>query len=335
MAGRSDLLPLVKEGDNVLYDGLVSLGMNEEDIEFILTNRDKLKQKSPKILVNRLKIGLEKGTSVIDSLKDFPQIRSSTISEDEIAKIEECIRDNPDISETEDIALCCDVEESVVATYLQRIPLNEKQKVDIEEKVRTGNPINDIASILRLCPIKVQNYVESTFVTFSSEEGKRCLDVILTNFENYSAFQLRGLIVSRNLKLQDELGYVLRKRNDDDYSMLNAYFAKFEESESFFKIDTNFTKSDISLIQQSSLDDVDYLSVTLKKVASVIREFMEQYHPKTEIIEMHSGLQAMQIKQLFADYGEETLTFHSYRMIISNSLDEMIQKAKFKELRIP
>ena len=334
MASTSGILPIAKEGDNVLYEGLASLGMNEEDIEFILEQRYKLNKNSSKIFKKRLNISLEKATSVIELLESSSQVKSSRISEEEIAKIEECLRDDPEFSE-EDIATYCNINTSVVSTYLQGIPLSEKQKDDIKEKVVTGNSICEIASIWGLCPIKVQNYVESTFITFSCDEGERCLDVIRKEFENYPIFDLRRLIVSNDLKLRDELGCILPKRNKDEYSMLNGYFSKFEESKSFFQIDTSFTKSDITLMQQSNLDEVDYLSIKLNKVASVIRDFMEQYSPNTPIIELQSGLQDIQIKQLFADFGEETLTFLSYRMIISNSLDEMIQKAKNKELRNP
>ena len=335
MASRSGELPIGKAEDNELHERLVSMGMKEEDIDFILEKRNKLKQSPPKILVKRLKITLEQAASVIDSLNYFSRVKYSEISEEEIAMVEECMKENPEISAISSIALYCDIEESVVATYLQSKPLSEKQKAEIKDKVTIGASINDIASMSGLCSIKVHNYVESTLITFSCDEGKRCLDVIRDNFENYSILELRGLIVSNNLKLQDELGYILKRRKFDEYSMLNKYFAKFEESKSFFQVDTNFTKSDISLMQQSSLDDVDYLSVRLKKLATAIRDFMEQYLPSEETIELHSGLQSILIKQFLADYGEETLTFHSYRMIICNSLDEMIQKAKFKELRVP
>ena len=155
----------------------------------------------------------------------------------------------------QEIAILLRLSPKKVQEYLDNLrnrPLDDKQKADIKEKVDIGNSVQEIAILLRLSPKKVQEYVESTFLTFTCEEGRKCLEIILKTFGDFSTNELRRLVISNDLKLQNKLCYILLKLNKEDYNQLRIYFTKFEESKSFFNINTDLTIEDIDHINQSS-----------------------------------------------------------------------------------
>ena len=239
------------------------------------------------------------------------------------------IKERVDIGNSvQEIAILLRLSPKKVQEYvdnLRKRPLDDKQKADIKEKVDIGNSVQEIAILLRLSPKKVQEYVESTFLTFTCEKGRNCLQIILKTFGDFSTNELRRLVISNDLKLQDKLCYILLKRNKEDYNQLKIYFAKFEESKSFFNINTDLTIKDINLINQSS--DKENLSIQLRIVESVIRDYLEQYHPNETVGNYCKANQRYRIKQFLADYRNTPLSFHSYRMIVTHSFEEIIRDA--------
>ena len=313
------------EEENILQGKLLSLNLSREDIHFILEQGDKFLER-PLLLATRLKIDPDKAKASIEALKCFKcEKPTDHISECGRMLIEDSLMENPQYSTPEDISLLTDVPLQMVAWYLQDRPLDDKQITDIKEKVDIGTSIHDISVNLGITLIKAREYVESTFLTFTCEEGRKCLQIILKTFGDFSTNELRRLVISNDLKLQNKLCYILLKQNKEDYNQLKIYFAKFEESKSFFNINTDLTIEDINLINQSC--DIENLSIQLRKVESVIRNYLEQYHPNETVGNYCKANQRYRIKQFLADYRNTPLSFHSYRMIVTHSFEEIIRDA--------
>ena len=313
--------------DNALQNTLITIGLKQKDIEFIFENGDKFLEK-PTLLAKKLKIELDAAKSAIEAYKYSKQESTVTgISQDVINKIVQCMSENPEFDSAEDIAILCDVDESLVAVYLESTPLTDAQKTAIKEKLNTGYAINDIANILKLSLSKVQDFVGKAFLTFDGKEGQIILEIIKKNFPEINCSKLREMIISKNLKLQDQLCYILQKRNNDEYLVLRKYIERFEESNSFFKI-FGLTIEDIILIKQSSFHTIEELSIKLNKVESVIRDFLDQYHPSPVVSKHFTDLQKEHLSQIRNDFAKTSITFHTYRMIISNSFKEIIDKVE-------
>ena len=327
--------------DNALQIKLISLGLEQDEVEYILEKGEKFIEK-PAMLAVKLKVSQDKAKLAIEALKSFKKQQATiTISQSEIGKIEKSLTENPQFDSREEIALLCDIDESIVSAYLEVKPLNERQKVAIEEKVNGGCSIGDIVNIFKISEIKVREYVENTFIAFEGEEGQKMLGIIRKNFPKIQSFKLREMIISKNLTLQDKLGCILKKQNVVEYQELRKYFQRFEESKAFFEIDLGLTVEDINIIEQSSYSTIEELSLKLLKVETVIRDYREQYHPNTVVSKYCTSSQVKQILKIVNDFGKESITFHTYRMIISNSFkdiipgadrDEQISKNVFKEL---
>ena len=215
---------------------------------------------------------------------------------------------------------------------LQNSPLDDKQKTDIKEKVAIGISVREIAILIRKSPRKVQEYVDKTFLTFAGEEGKNCFDIIHKNFGYSSTFQLRRLVLTNDLKLQDQLCFILLKRNEREHAALKKYFQKFDESKSFFEIKPSYhlTFDDILQINQSS--DIKHLSIKLNKPASIIREYLAQYKPNPLVKDHCELMQKFRLQELLANYEmKQRLPFHSYRMIVTHPFEDMMKRAQTKQ----
>ena len=315
--------------DNALQNDLTALGLKQEDIEFIFENGDKFLEK-PALLAKKLKIDLGIAKSSIEAYKAYEQESASfAMSQNEINKIEECMRDNTEFDSAEDIAILVELDESLVAAYLESRPMNDTQKAAIKERFNAGYTINDIANILKLSINNVKEFVRNTFVTFDGKEGQIYLEIIRKNFPEINCSKLREMIITKNLKLQDQLCYILRERRHNEYLSLRHYIEGFEESKSFYTVDFNLTIEDIILINESSSQTVEELSVKLNKVESVIREFLHHYHPYQVVTQHSNDMQRKQLSSVIRNnFAKANITFHTYRMIISNSFKEIICRAE-------
>ena len=99
------------------------------------------------------------------------------------------------------------------------------------------------------------------FITFDGKGGNHAYSIIQKYFNETSPFKLRELIVSNDLKLQDQLGCVLRQRNNAEYIQLRKYLQNFSESKFFLDIGMELTMADIRMIEQNMHEDLEQLSV--------------------------------------------------------------------------
>ena len=317
--------------DNALQNKLLSLDLKQGEIEFILEQGEKFMER-PAVLAAKLKVSQDKAKLAIEALKTFKKQQTIlSISQCDISKIEQTMTENPQFDNTVDIALLCDIDEDIVSAYLKSKPLNDRQKAVIGGKVNVGYSIGDIANILKLSELKVREYVENTFLTFEGKEGVRMLGTINEYFPEISSSKLRTMIISNDLALQDKLGCILKKKNIVKYQILQKYFARFEESKTFFEINLNLSVEDIILIEQLSHNSIEELSSKLNKVETVIKDYLEQYSPSTVVRKHCVTSQRNQILKIVNSFGKERITFQTYRMIISNSFKEIISGAEQDE----
>ena len=311
--------------DNKLQFTLSSIGLNQSDIDFIFEQGEKYLEK-PVILAKKLKVPQGKAQKIISALKDYKQKPVIILTPVDVEKIEKCLEENPEIDTQEDIALLCDIDEALVSAYFESKPLNEIQEGAIKEKLNAGYKVTDIVNILKLSNRKVQEYMECTFLTFTSEEGKHIWGIIQNNFHEIQLSNLREMVISKNLKLQDQLCCILRERDENQCRAVEKYFNKFDESRPFFKIDEKLTIDDIVHIKQyTSFENIEQLSIKLQKVETVIRDYLKQYYPN-EVVGNHYALkQVEQIQKIVNNFGKDKLLFHAYRMIISESFETMIK----------
>ena len=316
-------------GVNVIQEKLDDLKITREDYDYLIGLGVKILEK-PNLLAKKLKVPIDKAKHIIEAIKSITATQHNNISEKDERKIEACLKETPELSDYEDIALLCKVDQTIVSRYLESQPLTSAQKDYIKEKFNSGISTPDISKLIGLSLHKVEEYVKSTFLTFSCEEGKKCL-LILENYIKAPIPKLRELIISQNLKFRDAI-YKMKKK---DLEILKKYFNKFEESKYFFDVDMSLTMDDISLINQNTSETVEHLSNRIHKIETVISEYLEQYHPNDVVTKSCSINQENKIRELATTFGEDRLTFRFYRIIISNSFESMIQDAMNKENTIP
>ena len=317
--------------DNALQDSLQSIGLEQGDIEFIIEQGEKFIEK-PLVLAAKRKISKEKAMIAIEKLKSIKkQQTADPISQRDIEAIESCLKEHPEIDDPVDIALVCEIETDIVEAYFESLPLNNIQKAAIEVKLNAGYSLTDIANTLKLSGKKVRDFIESTFITFQGAEGQKMLGIIQKNFPEIECSNLREMIISKNLKLQDKLCCILLEKNATDCDELKRYFGRFEESKSFFDIASALTIEDISQIRGNSLDNIERLSLQLNKVETLIRNYLEQYQPNSVVREHCTNSQINQIQKIFKIFGNDRITFHMYRMVISNSFEDVIHNAELGE----
>ena len=314
----------VKSKDNEVIEKLISLELNKENIEFICEYGEKY-FKNPKILAIKLKISTEIAEKALEIIKSS---KRQTLNGNDIQKMEDCLRDYPNIESVEEIALLCEISEELVAKYLDSKPLNECQKDKIKELFNNGYSVSGIVRELNSSNSKIQEFVNETFLTFNGEEGEKILNIILKqeNLNNLYRLKIRELVISKDLKLQNQLCCKLPKVSEKEYLQIQRYFKKFNESKHFFEIDNNLTIQDILCIKQSSLD-IEQLSIRLNKVESVIIEYQQQYSPNITERDYYLDLQQNKINEIVVQFGRDTNKIDSYRTIISEPLERLIERA--------
>ena len=136
---------LKKAEENFLQAKLLSLNLSKEDIDFILEQGDKFIEKPPLLLARKLGIDVDTAKLTIEALKSFKsEKQASYISEDDKMLIEDCLKDNPEFSTPDDIALLTDLPLQIVTLYLQNKLLDDKQKDDTIKKVNIGISVQEI-----------------------------------------------------------------------------------------------------------------------------------------------------------------------------------------------
>ena len=313
---------------NEVIEKLISLGFDNKEIEFICENGERY-LRYPKVLAKKLIISDERAENALQILKSS---KRTAIKRDDVKKIENCLRDNPEFESKEEIALMCEISEELVAEYLDSKPLAEKQKDRIKELFNNGCPVVVIARELKSTNNKVQQFVDLTFLTFSGEEGGNILNIILKqeNMSSCSRWTIREMVITKHLKLQDQLCCRLSKTNKEEFHKLSKYFSKFDESKSFFAIDTNLTIEDILFIKQSN-QDIEQLSIKLHKVESVITEHLQSYSPHKAERDYYLDQQQEGINEISRRFGKFSINIENYKTIISESLDSLIERVQMKK----
>ena len=313
-------------GSNILRDQLYGASLEHDQIDFIIENKVKFIDR-PRLLSRKLRISEDNATSVLEILKSFEQDQVEKISQEHQKIIENTLEENPDFDSIEDIAMLSNIDERIVSVYFESRPINEQQKSVIKTKYYAGYRVGDIADLLKLSAEKVQRYVEGNLLSFSGKEGSKILNIIQKHFGDIPSIKLRENIISKDLKLQDQLCCILQRSDGDEYMEIKNYFKKFEESKSFFELDKELTLKDISYIDKHCNDSVEQLSLRLQKVESVIIDYLNQYDATETNRKFIETSQKQQINLIKLHFCNEELTFHSYRMIIANTFEDMMEDA--------
>ena len=317
-----EILDLSKE--NELDRKLLALNIESKHIEFICT-KGKNFIDDPELLSLKLGISIEQANGALEALV---LLGKKCLSNQEINLIEKLLKNQPKIQSAKKIAVFCDIDEELVAEYLESRSLSDSQKYAISELFNKGSSIDDIAYKLKLSSNrKIQEFVDNKFITFCGIEGQRILEIIQRqeNMGIQTASKLREMIKSRNIKLQEELCCILRTNNKQEYKLVRKYFEMFNESRNFFEFDTNLSIEDILFIKDSSLN-IKQLSIKLNKVETVIREHLSQYCPHQEESYYYAYCQKKEIEKMVVNFGKDTKTFHTYRTIVTESFDTLIEK---------
>ena len=154
-----------------LQGKLSGLKLSEQDIEFIIEQGNKFIGK-PQFLAKKRKIHLDTAKSALEILTSTTVKPNIEITNAQIKSISSFLKEYPESENLEDIVLMCEIEEEIVAEYLEKKTLTNKQKTNIQEKYNTGCSIDDIANILNIPKAKVSQYVLDTFLSFTGEEGE-------------------------------------------------------------------------------------------------------------------------------------------------------------------
>ena len=313
---------------DTLQGKLSVLKLCKQDIEFIIEQGNKFVGK-PQFLAKKRNIPLDTAVSALEILTSTTVKPTIEISKAQIQSIDSFLREYPESENLEDIVLMCEIEEEIVAAYLEKKPLNDNQKANIQEKYNAGYSVDDIANIVNIPKAKVSRYVNDTFLSFAGKEGQTCLKMILDmNIPGVSISNLRHKIISDDLLLKDRLCCNLQRINEIGYTRLKKYLDGFNESKHFCKLNMDLTIDDIKLIKQSSSDSPEQLSIKLRKVETAVRNYLEQYHPNITEKKYHQDLQGVHINQLVTNFGKDQLTFQAYKMIISESFETLIENAE-------
>ena len=312
--------------ENQLQSALSSLGLTQIQIDFVVNQGEKFLDK-PLILSLKFDISDETAIRALAALKSYKQETFGQIPQAVITTIDNCVKEHPKL-DIEEVSLICGIEETIVSTYFDRIPLTEAQKAAITEKFNVGCDVAVIVRMLKLSKKKVHDYVEATFLTFTSEEGREILKIIQSNFGEIESTKLREMVVSRNLKLQNRLCCILFRRDLNQYTAIARYFGKYEESKKFFNIEKKVTLADILEIKKYSSESIEQLSLRINKVETVIHDYLIRYCPNSIERDYYANTQVNSIRNIASMFGEDTLSFYSYRMIISESFENIIDNAK-------
>ncbi|KAI6650610.1 P-loop containing nucleoside triphosphate hydrolase [Oopsacas minuta] len=310
---------------------LTKLGLNTDQVDFMIERGEEFFSE-PKVLGLSLKIQIETAIEALEILKSFTQAdtgRDRTLTKEEKNRIEKCLKDHPGQFDTaKQIALYCNIKEvHLIGDYLDNKPISKRQESEIDQLFISGFNINYISNNLEISNHKIKSYIEVTYLNFSSEEGIIARKIIEDRIGPIEEKNFRQRVIKRDLKLQDQLCYILPKTNNRDYSKLNQYFNKFSESRDFCNINKELTMLEISKIKESN-SNIEQLSTELHRVESLINEYLQDYAPKQVEKDHYVDLQKKQIGQLVAMFGTDMKKFDSYRMIISDSIDGMTKTAQ-------
>ena len=266
--------------------------LDEKDVQFLLENSRKLLDR-PDLLVKKFMISREYADKIVKILKKATETIVQ-ITEEDAKKIDESLRKDPSMNTPFELSFTLNIDEKVVAAYLE-----SKQEPEIQDE---GG--------------------ECSRLHFSGKEGKKVLSIIKKYFPNDTEENIRISIVNDNLIMKDKLICVMKTQSPKEYSQLVAYLAKFKDSKKFENVDDNLTFEEMKMINESNHNVVE-LSNKLNKVDTVIRAFIERFLPE-EVEECgYKQLQCNNVTEMENKFGRGTITFHKYRMIAVDPIKDV------------
>ena len=314
------------EKGGTLEDNLLNLGLNEKTMSIIIEHGQNFIN-HPEALAKRFSIDVNDAK---EALKVFKAYKIKQISRKQIKEFELLVKNNPSES-LEEISLTHGIDEDVISAYLaysETIPLTEFEKVAIKEYLDAGYPLAKIAEDLKISRKKINEYVENNFILFNGKDGEAVLAIISKHFGRYSIVKLREMIAKKDMDLQEKICFELLKKNVPEYLAVKIYFMKFEESQNYFNIKTLSIEAK-TCIRASGLDNTKELSVKLNVMERLIREYFLQYYLDEHLMLDCAQNQFIQIQKMKANFLTGIQISHTtYRMIISDSSETLIQNAK-------
>ena len=309
-----------------LKDKLFHLDLTEKSVEFVMERgQDFLDY--PNELAERLSIKFSVAKEALDELKAY---KISQVSKEEIEKFKMLLKENPQKS-LKQIALSHEINGDVVSAYLaysETIPLTESEKLDIKEHLDAGSPITKIAEDLKISQKKINEYVENKFILFNGKDGEEVLAIITKHFGKDPIVKLREMIAKKDMYLQEKICFKLLEKDEREHGAVKDYFMKFEESQNFFRIETLSNEAK-TCIRASSLDNTKELNVKLNIMERVIKDYFLQYSPDQQLMVYCTKKQFIRIQDLKSKFLTGMQISHTtYRMIISDSSETLIQNAK-------
>ena len=307
---------------------LSGLYLDKKKVKFIMEKGESFLD-HPYELAKRLSIEVSVAEEALYKLKEY---KISRISREEIGSFETLLEYNPENSLTQITLSHVIPNRYVVSAYLEHsetIPLTESEKVAIKEHLDAGSPIEKIEDDLRISRKKINDYVEKKFILFKGKEGEVVLAIISRHFGKDPIVKLREMIAKKDMGLQEKICFELLERNESEYLTVKDYFMKFEESQNFFEIDKTLSMEAKSCIRESSLENSKELSLKLNMMERVIREYFLHYTPDEQLMHACAQNQFARIQDIKAKFLTDMQISHTtYRMIISDSTDTLIQNAK-------
>ena len=314
------------EKGETLEDCLFLRGYKRKTIAIIIEHGQKYLN-HPGALAKRFSIDVNDAKEALEVFKAF---KIKQISRKQIKEFELLVEKNPSES-LKELSLMHGIDEDVISAYLaysETIPLTESEKVAIKEQLDAGSSVTKIAEDLKIPRKKINEYVEDKFILFNGKDGKAVLAIISKHFGKYPIVKLREMIAKENIDLQEKIYFHLLERNDFEYVAVQNYFTKFEESRNFFNIKTLSIEAK-TCIRANSFNNTKELSVKLNVMERLIREYFLQYSPDKQLMldcAQNQFIQIQKIKEYFL--ADIKISYTTYRMIISDSSDTLIQNAK-------
>ena len=307
-----------KKKDSDMGARLYALGLKKNQVDHILEKGEKYLEK-PHLLAKKLKIQEDVAIRALDILKV-----ELVLTPKVCRKINSCLMENPDIVDQKDISLFADVEEALVSKFFEMLPLNKKQEEFIRQRFEQNIPVSEIANQLNIAIKKVEEYIAITFVTFSCNNGGQVLDIIKSYCGDVPKNTLRERILSKNLKLQDQLYCRLRRESKSEYEIISKYLGGYEESENFLIVDVDLTMDEILIIKENSKENVEELSKKLNTVESVIADYIHQYRAYPVESKFLTDTQEKKILSISKAFGAKTFSLENYKTVITDSFDNII-----------
>ena len=89
----------------------------------------------------------------------------------------------------------------------------------VKELYNLGKSVGEISDISKASLTKVTEYIESTFVTFSREDGMEVLSIIQNLCRQIPISNLRQNVLVKNLKFKNQI-FVLQHTNPREYEIV-------------------------------------------------------------------------------------------------------------------